>query len=425
MNEVATPKKGRKASANKAARAVEATAETRPKAKAPSSKGAKSAVAHVPAAEASPPVAQPLPAPATQPAKIGTQITCSRGFEGWLAANDVSLGFTSYQSGRRYLVGRRTGGGLSFHERQFQRAMGLWGSPQRLLLSSIYQVWRFENVLGPDEVYRVQDGKGNNDYDRHYVPRFATTTGDIDVHEIGVMDDGRIVFVNTAYSCLATLSPTHSFRPYWIPPFISKLAPEDRCHLNGMAMRDGKPAFVTSVSRSDIINGWRERRGEGGTITEIASGEAVTTQLSMPHSPRWVDGQLYVLNSGRGEIGRVDLKTGRFEPIAFCPGFLRGFQIHNGHAIVGLSKPRDGTFKGLALDEMLKKKDAEPWCGVQIVNLATGDIVQWLRMEGEVAELFDVCVLPGVRQPMSTGIVSDDIHRMITIDREGAPTPRV
>jgi uncharacterized protein (TIGR03032 family) len=362
-------------------------------------------------------------ATSSQATSQGTRISCSRGFASWLRANDVSLGFTSYQSGRLYLVGQNGAGGVSFHERHFQRAMGLWASPQRLLLSSIYQIWRFENVLGPNEAFRVQENGAPAEYDRHYVPRFATTTGDIDVHEIGVMDDGRIVFVNTAYSCLATLSQTHSFKPYWVPPFISKLAPEDRCHLNGMAMRDGKPAFVTTVSRSDSITGWRERRGEGGSIIDIASNEPVTTKLSMPHSPRWMDGKLYVLNSGRGEFGVMEAGTGRFEPIAFCPGFLRGLQFHNGYAIVGLSLPRNGHFKGLALDDMLKQRDAEPWCGVQIIEVATGNIVEWIRMEGEVTELFDIGVLPGIRRPMSTGIVTDDIHRMVTIERAEGIVP--
>ena len=357
------------------------------------------------------------PEKAAADAPKGTQITCSRGFSAWLRAHDLSIGFTSYQSGRLYLVGRNGRGGVSFHERYFQRSMGLWGSPQRLLLSTMYQIWRFENVLGRGEVYRVQEASGPADYDRHFVPRFATTTGDIDVHEIGVMADGRIVFVNTAYSCLATLSQVHSFRPYWRPPFISKLAAEDRCHLNGMAMRDGAPAFVTAVSRSDVVNGWRERRAQGGTIIDIASNEIVTDRLSMPHSPRWHEGALWVLNSGTGYLGRIDPASGAFEPLAFCPGFLRGLQFHAGHAIVGLSLPRNGSFSGLQLDEELRKRDAEPWCGVQIVNLQSGDIVQWIRMEGEVSELFDVCILPGVHRPMSTGIMTDDIHRMVTIDR--------
>lgn len=354
------------------------------------------------------------PAAAEKPR--GTKITCSRGFAGWLRAHNVSLAFTSYQSGRLYLVGRNGAGGVSFHERFFQRAMGLWGTPQRLLLSTMYQIWRFENVLAAGEAFRVEENGRPQDYDRHFVPRFATTTGDLDVHEIGVMTDGRIVFVNTAYSCLALLSQVHSFKPFWGPGFISKLAAEDRCHLNGMAMRDGAPAFVTAVSRSDVVHGWRERRAEGGLIIEVASNEIVTEKLSMPHSPRWHDGALWVLNSGTGHLGRIDAESGAFQPIVFCPGFLRGLQFHAGHAIVGLSLPRNGSFSGLQLDDELKKRDAEPWCGVQVVNLKSGDIVQWIRLEGEVTELFDVSVLPGIRRPMSTGILSDDIHRIITIE---------
>ncbi len=350
----------------------------------------------------------PAPALTQSPADEPARITCSRGFSDWLLRHNVSLAFTSYQSGRLYLVGVDANGAVSFHERFLARAMGLWSDSQRLLVSTIFQLWRFENVLRP--------GESINGADKHYVPRVAHTTGDIDVHEIGVMADGRIVFVNTAHSCLATLSQTHSFKPYWVPPFISKLAPEDRCHLNGLGMRDGVPAYVTTVSRSDVVNGWRERRAEGGCIIDIRDNRVVTEKLSMPHSPRWVDGRLWVLNSGSGYIGTVDDATGAFEPRAFLPGFMRGCSFHNGFAIVGLSMPRNGTFQGLQLDAELKKRDADPWCGVQILETRTGDVVQWIRLEGPVSELFDVTVIPGVRKPTATGFLTDDIHSMITIE---------
>ena len=158
--------------------------------------------------------------------------------------------------------------------------MGLWADQQRLLVATIFQVWRFENVL---PVPRSGTGP-----DRHYVPRVAHTTGDLDIHEINVMADGRIVFVNTLFSCLATLSPTHAFRVFWKPPFISKLAAEDRCHLNGLAMKDGAPAYVTATSRSDAAGGWRDRRAEGGCVIDVASNAIITDRLSMPHSPRWL-----------------------------------------------------------------------------------------------------------------------------------------
>jgi uncharacterized protein (TIGR03032 family) len=343
-----------------------------------------------------------------QPQQPPVNISCTRGMADWLLRNNVSLAFTSYQSGRLYLVGVDEQRRVSFHERFLARAMGLWADPQRLVVSTLFQVWRFENVLGP--------GVTANGADRHYVPRVAHTTGDLDMHDISVMGDGRIVFVNSLFSCLATLSAAHSFRPYWKPPFISKLAAEDRCHLNGLAMKDGMPAYVTATSRSDSVNGWRDRRAEGGCLVDVATNAIVTEKLSMPHSPRWFNGGLWVLNSGTGYIGTVDLQSGAFEPRAFCPGFLRGLAFHNGHAIVGLSLPRDGTFSGLALDAELKKRDADPWCGVQVINLASGDIVEWIRLEGAVTELFDVAVIPGVRRPTATGFLNDEIHKLYTIE---------
>jgi uncharacterized protein (TIGR03032 family) len=301
------------------------------------------------------PLGAPTP-PLQQPSESTlVNITCMRGLADWLLRNNVSLAFTSYQSGRLYLVGVDAHNRVSFQERFLARAMGLWADPQRLLVSTLFQVWRFENVLP-----LPHSGIGP---DRHYVPRVAHSTGDLDIHDIGVMADGRIVFVNTLFSCLSTLSPTHAFRVFWKPPFISKLAAEDRCHLNGLAMRDRAPAYATATSRSDSVSGWRNRRGEGGCLVDVTTDAIVTGKLSMPHSPRWFDGRLWLLNSGTGHLGTIDLPTGAFEPRAFCPGFLRGLAFHNGHAVVGLSLPRDGTFGGLELDVELKRRDADPWCG--------------------------------------------------------------
>ena len=344
--------------------------------------------------------------PPSEPVKV----SASRGLAEWLALNKLSLAFTSYQSGRLYLVGVDADGRVSFHERQLARAMGLWADPQRLVVSTLFQVWRFENVVGTAESGRP---------DRHYIPRVAHTTGDLDIHDVSVMSDGRIVFVNTLFSCLALLSPVHSFRVFWKPPFVSRIAAEDRCHLNGLAMRDGAPAFVTATSRSDVVTGWRDRRAEGGCVVDVESDEIVTEKLSMPHSPRWHDGKLWVLNSGTGFLGTVDLATGTFEPRVFCPGFLRGLAFHGPYAIVGLSLPREGSFSGLELDDALKQRDADPWCGVQIIDLRSGDIVEWIRLSGPVTELYDVQTIPGVRWPMATGFLSDEIKKAYTFETDG------
>jgi uncharacterized protein (TIGR03032 family) len=335
--------------------------------------------------------------------------SCSRGFGPWLAKQNLSVAVTSYQSGRLYLVGSDSAGRVSFYERIFERAMGVVGNNQRIFLGGLFQLWRFENILRKGQL-------ANKTYDRCYVPRNAQTIGDLDIHELGIRKDGRVVFVNTKYSCLAELDPVHSFKAVWKPPFISKLAPEDRCHLNGLAMKDGLPKYVTAVCRSDTVDGWRDRRRDGGVVVDVETDEIVCEGLSMPHSPRWHNGKLWLLNAGTGHLGWVDFETKRFVPFTFCPGFLRGLSMHGDIAAIGLSKPRNKRFEGLELDAELAKRDADPWCGVQFVSLVTGDVQQWVRFEGDLNEVFDVCFLPGVRNPMLVGLKTTDVRELITFE---------
>jgi uncharacterized protein (TIGR03032 family) len=336
------------------------------------------------------------------------EIGTSRHVAAWLAAANASLAFTTYQTGKLFLIGVRPDGRLSVFERTFNRCMGLAAADRVLWMSSLYQLWRFQDALEP--------GAQHNGYDRLYVPQVGYTTGDLDIHDIAIAPDDRPVFVNTLFSCLATISDAASFVPLWRPPFITRLAAEDRCHLNGLALRDGKPAFVTLVGRSDVADGWREKRRDGGLVLDVASGEPVATGLSMPHSPRWHDGRLWLLDSGNGWFGRVDIAAGRFERVAFCPGYARGLAFAGGFAVIGLSKPRDNrTFSGLPLDDELARHGAEARCGLLMVNLATGDAEHWLRLDGLVSELYDVAVLPGATRPMALGFRSDEIKRTVTI----------
>ena len=355
--------------------------------------------------------AAPSPAPL---AADQTQISVSRGLAGWLARAGCSLAFTSYQTGQLFLVGLLPGERISFHQQNYVRAMGLHAQPQRLYVGSLFQIWRLENVLAPHE-------RANEHFDRLFVPRNAQTTGDVDVHELAIDRSGRIIFVNTKYSCLASLSLTHGFKPLWKPPFISRLAAEDRCHLNGLAMADGAPAYVTAVSRSDVTGGWRDRRHEGGVLIDVRTDRIVTDQLSMPHSPRVAPDGVWLLDSGRGMLARVDPDTGARTDIAFCAGFLRGLALHAGFAIATISLPRDGAFAGLALQDELKKRDGEPWCGVVIVDQRSGDIVEWIRLDGAIKELFDVAVIADAVCPMALGVNSPDIQSLISFEPEFGP----
>ena len=334
----------------------------------------------------------------------------------------LSLAFTSYQSGLLYFLGRNPQGGLHVHQTAVGKPMGLaWEGEGRLALAAGQGIIRFANVLAPNE-------RLNKAFDSCFVPRRVHLTGALDAHDIGIDRAGRAVFVNTRFNCLATTSDRHSFAPVWRPPFIDRIVNEDRCHLNGLAMRDGEPAYVTAVSRSNTIDGWRDRRADGGIVIEVASGRIVCEGLSMPHSPRWHDGQLWVLNSGTGELGVIEglegRKPGRFVPRAFCPGFVRGLAFAGGHAIVGLSKPRYQRFEGLALDARLAETDSTPWCGLQIIDLATGACADWFRIDGAVAELYDVAAIPGLATPMALAPGTAEAAQLLTWDADrAAPEP--
>ena len=346
-------------------------------------------------------------------AKPAFEITTSRHFLSWLAEQKLSMALTTYQIGKLFLLGLRDNGELSIFERTFNRCMGMCPTANGFYMSSLFQMWRFENLFTQGE---VQDG-----YDRLYVPQVGNITGDLDIHDMAVDADGRLIFVNTLFGCLATLSETHSFTPVWKPPFLSKLAAEDRCHLTGLALQDGRAAYVTAVGECDAVDGWREHRASGGIVMDVRSNEIVARGLSMPHSPRWHKGKLWLLNSGSGDFGYVDLQSGRFEPVAFCAGYMRGLYFHGDYALVGLSKARQNkTFSGLPLDEALNTRKAEARCGVQVIDLRSGDIVNWLRIEGVVDELYDVITLPGVRRPMALGFRTDEIQHVLSV---GAVTP--
>jgi uncharacterized protein (TIGR03032 family) len=324
----------------------------------------------------------------------------------------IALAFTSYQSGYLYMLGSSPEHGAQLHQSAIPKPMGLAVRGNELVLTTGNGVIRYQNVLHADE--RV-----NHIFDACYVPRLQYLTGELDAHDAGIDAGGQVVFVNTRFNCLARLSAVDSFEPLWRPPFISALVAEDRCHLNGLAMQDGAPAYVTAVSRSDTIDGWRDRRMAGGIALHVPSGRIVAEGLSMPHSPRLHDGRLWLLNSGAGEIGSVD-DEGRFVPLAFCPGFTRGLAFHGQFAFVGLSKPRYRRFEGLALDARLHQADSEPWCGIQVMDLRSGECVDWFRFDGPVAELYDVAVIPGRRCPMALSPTSPELNELITFPAEPA-----
>ena len=239
-------------------------------------------------------------------------------------------------------------------------------------------------------------------------------TGDIGVHEMAWAGE-ELWVVNTRFSCLCTLHGDYSFVPRWRSPFITALAAEDRCHLNGLAIVDGRPKYATALGETDTAGGWRTNKPQGGCLMDVSSGEVITRGLSMPHSPRRHDGRLWLLESGTGRLLMVDAATGRRQQVAEVAGFARGLAFVGSYAFVGLSKIR----KTSAMDGVpLAERRDELKCGVAAVDIRSGRVVALLEFQTAVEEIFDVQILAGLRFPEVVGFQHETIQHTFVVPLE-------
>jgi len=315
----------------------------------------------------------------------------------------VSVLVTTYQAGKLVML-REDGGVLNTHFRNMSKPMGLARDGGRLAIGCGVDIWEFHNVpavcakLDESEDYPAATAK----HDACFLPRRSNCTGDIHIHEMAFVDakpKPELIFVNTAFSCLSKRSDENSFEPVWRPKWIKHISPGDSCHLNGLAMRDGQARYVTALGTTNKPGSWRENKRDGGLLIDVDSHEIIIPGLSMPHSPRWYNGKLWVLESGEGTIGTVDMATGKYHSIAQFPGFTRGLSFIGPLAFIGLSQVRESAvFSGIPLVERLKEAE-ERTCGIWVLNIETGETLGFCRFEEGVQEIFSVEVLPGVRFP--------------------------
>ncbi|HWW62725.1 MAG TPA: TIGR03032 family protein, partial [Thermoanaerobaculia bacterium] len=310
----------------------------------------------------------------------------SATFAQTLESAKASLLISTYQSGR-LIVARVLDGKLNTHFRAFPSPMGIAVSAQAMTLGTKQFVWHFRRHDGIAPA--LDDGR----VDAAFVPAAAYGTGDIRVHELAYTSSG-LVIVNTRFSCLAAIDPVNSFREVWRPPFITELAPEGRCHLNGLAIHEGEPRYVTALGESNEPAGWRANKANGGIVIDVKTNEIIARGLSMPHSPRVYDGKLWVLESGEGRLVTLDPAKGTKTIVAELPGFTRGLAFAGPYAFIGLSQVRESVFDGIPI-----AKRGERLCGVWLVDLRSGQTTGFLRFEGSVQEIFDVQILPGIRYP--------------------------
>ncbi|HMF13114.1 MAG TPA: TIGR03032 family protein [Gemmataceae bacterium] len=343
--------------------------------------------------------------PPAPPAPVAFHYTQTDSFVAVLHQLQASLLVTTYQA-NKLLVARAAGNGVSTLVRSFDQPMGLAADARGMTIGTRTQVWTFRNA--PDIAPRIEPA---GQHDACYLPRSCHVTGDIRVHELAWVGE-ELWIVNTRFSCLCTLDPDYSFVPRWQPPFITDLTADDRCHLNGLAVIDGRPKYATALGETDAPHGWRPNKPHGGILIDIPSGAIVARGLSIPHSPRWHDGKLWLLESGTGRLVVIELATGQWQTVAELPGFTRGLVLAGPYAFIGLSQIREtSAMNGVPLVE----RRGELKCGVAVVDLRSGRLAALLEFQTAVEEIFDVQLLPGLRFPEVIGFQKDTMHHTFIV----------
>jgi uncharacterized protein (TIGR03032 family) len=304
-----------------------------------------------------------------------------------------TLVLSTYQAGKVIL--------LSVHDnkliqlpRTFNKPMGLAVDGHRLAVATQEEVIVLANALGLATAYPKQP----NTYDALYLPQATYYSGELDIHDMAYGVEG-LWAVNTRFSCLSLIDDHYSFTPRWMPSFISRLTPDDCCHLNGLAMQAGKPRYVTALGNSHQPEGWRTQKFKGGILMEVPTGEIIVPGLAMPHSPRLYDEKLYLLNSAHGQLLYIDRDTGKAEIVNRLPGFARGMARCGDYLFIGLSKLRHqhNTFGDLLKTAFFQTE--ERFCGVVALHLPSGRLVGSVRYLTSCEEIYDVQILPNLRRP--------------------------
>jgi len=336
------------------------------------------------------------------------QLSFSPAIPELLRKLNCSLALSTYQAGKLVFLSAPDDNRLIQLPRTFSRAMAIGMHGPNLAVATLDTV----EVYANDPRLAPNYPKQPNTYDGLYAPRATYYTGRIDCHGLNwAPDTNEIWAVNTRFGCLATLSHQYSFLPKWTPPFVSEIVPQDRCHLNGVAMQNGRPKYVTCLSTTDEAEGWRKTIPGGGVLVDVESNEVIMSDLQMPHTPRMVGDKLYMLLSATGQLVRVDPSAGTYEVVQDLGGFVRGMEYYRDYLFVGFSKLRQNSsvFRSLPIAEKAT------FSGVAIVHEPTGALVGQIRYGQTVDEIFDVSVIPSFLRPGIVSLEGDIKSHAVTI----------
>jgi len=321
---------------------------------------------------------------------------------------NCTIALSTYQAGKLIFLSAKNNESLIQLPRTFNKPMGiaLNASTDKLALASRDEVIVFKNSKELAWHYPNSPNK----YDALYLPRVSYKTGYLDLHDLEFGVD-NLYAVNTLFSCISIIDDEYNFTPYWQPKFITEMVSEDRCHLNGMAMKNGKPKYVSCFNRGNTLHSWRKNITEGGVILDVENNTVVAQNLAMPHSPRLFNNNLYVLLSANGELIKIDTNTGNKEVVIKLNSFVRGMDICGEFVFIGLSKLRKNSKTFASITDNFKENMA----GIAIVHLPTGSLVAKLQYHTSVEEIYDIKILPNKIRPNILNPQKEDSNLAVSI----------
>lgn len=314
---------------------------------------------------------------------------------------NCTVALSTYQAGKVIFIGAVNDEKMIQLPRNFDTAMGLAMSPDKMAVAckNDLQVLRNSPEMAPNYPPKPKT------YDALFLPRATYYTGGLTLHDMAFVN-GELYAINTLFSCLSKINDEYSFMPLWKPSFINELVPEDQCHLNGMAIQDDKIEYVTALGNTNTRQGWRENKINGGVLIHVPTNKIILDELSMPHSPRVYNNELYLLQSAQGQLIKVDIDNESYEIVTQVGGFARGMAKVKDYLFVGVSKLRHthSVFADLPIAKT-------SFAGIVIIYLPMGSIAGKIEYKTSVDEIYDVKIIEGYKRP---GILntSKDAHQL-------------
>jgi len=322
-----------------------------------------------------------------------------------------SLAISTYQTGKVVIFSAKNENELIQLPRTFHKPMGMSLHNGKWAVATNDAVVVTSNAPGLAPHYPANP----NVYDALFVPRSSYFTGPLDLHDIHYTSQG-LIGVNTMFSTIAKIDDDFSFKPIWTPKFISEHKPEDRCHLNGLAIdpKSGTPKYVTALGQGDTHRSWKEDMLKGGVLIDIDTNEIILSELPVPHTPRIFGSDLWMLLSATGELVKVDVESGKYDIVTQLNGFVRGMDRIGDYLFIATSKlrPNSSLFK----DAPVAKGSVV--CGITAVYMPTGQPCGNITYHTSVEELYDLIVLPNMMRPNILNIEKGIHQKSIVTENE-------